>query len=301
MNSNSPGTKPFPIPVRTIGPGSQSEEEELQYMSMPKGMNTYQSPILPEREQIGELHQAQAALRAVAAAVQRALAVPPEAMASVCERVDLSDLDEANRRLVNQVLGEGEVGARIDGEAPVKVQESLFAGIWRVAEFDAQQRLLRDYVEIAAAPALLAERARPTQDLSLTPPSAQNLPPMVMNAPAILTEVLEKSQRWQPGMPVHVINLTLLPLSPQDITYLDERLGVAGVNILSRGYGNCRVSSTQLPQCWRVVYYNSQDAVILDTIEITSMPEAVRAAPEDLSDSAERFAEVLEWVAGSTH
>lgn len=301
MNSNSPVTKPFPIPVRVIGPGSQPEEEELQYMSMPKGMHTYQSPILPEREQISELHHAQQALRAVAAALQRALAMPAEAIATLSERVDLSDLDEANRRLVNQVLGEGEVGARIDGEAPVKVQESVFAGIWRVAEFDAQQGLQRDYVEIAAAPQLLAQRARPSQDLDLSSFASQNLPPMVMNAPSILTEVLEKSQRWQPGTPVHVINLTLLPLSPQDIAYLDERLGVAGVNILSRGYGNCRVSSTQLPQCWRVVYYNSQDAVILDTIEITAMPEAVCAAPEDLRDSAERFAEVLDWVAGSTH
>lgn len=301
MNNNSPVSKPFPIPVRIVGPGSQNEDEALQYLSLPQGMSTYQSPVLPEREQISELRDGQQALRAIADALQRVVTAPPEALATLSETIDLMELDEANRRLVNQVLGEGEVGARIDGEAPVKVQESVFAGVWRVAELDAQHALLRDYVEIAAAPRLLAERCRPQQDLLRSLPVAQHLPPMVMNAPSILTEVQEKSQRWQPGAPVHVINLTLLPLSPQDLAFLNERLGSSGVSILSRGYGNCRVSSTQLPQCWRVVYYNSQDAVILDTIEITAMPEAVCAAREDLQDSAERFAEVLDWVTGSTH
>ena len=41
--------KPFPIPVVAdlpMGPGSQIEEEHLDYISMPQGMATYQSPIL---------------------------------------------------------------------------------------------------------------------------------------------------------------------------------------------------------------------------------------------------------------
>lgn len=300
MSTSSDGAKPFPIPVRVVGPGSQVEEDELQYMTLPQGMNTYRPPLLPEREQLAALQPAQDALRAIASALQRAREVPVAGLAHLSERVDLSGLDEANLRLVNQVLGEGEVSARIGGEAGVQIQESIFAGVWRVAGVDAQ-RLTHDYVEIAAAPQELAARARLDAADVRALEAAQPLPPMVMNAPSILTEVSEQAGGWRPGQPVHVINLTLLPLSPQDIVYLDERLGAGRVSILSRGYGNCRVSSTRVPNCWRVIYYNSQDTVILDTIEITAMPDAVCAAAEDIADSAERFAEVLDWVAGETH
>ena len=36
--------------------------------------------------------------------------------------------------------------------------------------------------------------------------------------------------------------------------------------------------------------------MILDTFEVTAMPEVVLAAPEDLSDSARRLRDVLEAV-----
>jgi hydrogenase-1 operon protein HyaF len=53
-----------------------------------------------------------------------------------------------------------------------------------------------------------------------------------------------------------------------------------------------------------VVYYNSQDAVILNSVEVTDMPEVACAAPEDLQDSAERLVEVLQMgepgVTGAT-
>ncbi|HET7863659.1 MAG TPA: hydrogenase expression/formation C-terminal domain-containing protein, partial [Burkholderiaceae bacterium] len=61
---------------------------------------------------------------------------------------------------------------------------------------------------------------------------------------------------------------------------------------------NCRISNTLRPHCWRAVYYNSQDAVILNTVEVTELPEVAQAAPEDLADSRDRLAEVLAWLEG---
>jgi hydrogenase-1 operon protein HyaE len=43
------------------------------------------------------------------------------------------------------------------------------------------------------------------------------------------------------------------------------------------------------PGVWRVQFFNSMDTLILDTLEVTDMPEVVLAAPEDLSDSARRL------------
>ena len=68
------------------------------------------------------------------------------------------------------------------------------------------------------------------------------------------------------------------------------------MTILSRGYGNCRITATALPFVWRVQFFNSMDALILDTFEVTTMPEVAVAAPEDLSDSGARIVEVLEAI-----
>ena len=38
------------------------------------------------------------------------------------------------------------------------------------------------------------------------------------------------------------------------------------------------------------------DTLILDTFEVTTMPEVAMAAPEDLADSAARIREVLEAI-----
>ena len=55
----------------------------------------------------------------------------------------------------------------------------------------------------------------------------------------------------------------------------------------------CRIRATATPFVWRVQFFNSTDVLILDTFEVTGMPEVALAAPEDLADSAKRLVEVL--------
>jgi hydrogenase-1 operon protein HyaF len=126
--------------------------------------------------------------------------------------------------------------------------------------------------------------------LGLSTPTA----PGVMSAPPLVAELLDRAMARRPGDLAHVINLTLLPHTPEDLAHLDRALGRGAATILSRGYGNCRVTATATPKVWRVQFFNSMDALILDTLEATDTPEVALAAPEDLLDSAERIAEVLE-------
>jgi hydrogenase-1 operon protein HyaF len=202
--------------------------------------------------------------------------------------------------LVNQVLGEGEVSARVlpalEGSREVQVQESVFAGVWRVSAL-AEGRVVMDHLEVGAVPQVLREAAAADAE-GFTPPALPApLPPEVMSAAQILAEIEDASRAWRPGREPHVVNLTLLPVSPMDIALIDHRVGTGRVLVLSRGYGNCRITNTRMPNCWRVVYYNSQDTVILNTVEITDMPQAACAADDDLRDSHERLQEVLQWVA----
>ena len=289
--STPSGQRSFPIPlVSAMGPGSQIEDEELDYLPMPQGMSTYQPPRLPEPDALDGHGAAIAVLDQVLAVLQAA--IRGESVAPV----DLSGLGAADRQFVNQALGEGEVGAQVadgQGSALVQVQESVFAGVWRVIE-----RLpdggLQDRIEVGAIPEVLKTCAR--QDGASGHRPAARLPEGVMNAPTLLQELHDQRQQWRVGQSAHLVNLSLLPLSPADMACLEEQLGAGRVVILSRGYGNCRISSTRVPNTWRVVYYNSQDAMILNSIEVVDMPEVACAAPEDLVDSEQRLREVMAWV-----
>lgn len=287
--------KEFPIPVVSIGPGSQVESEELDYMDMPHGMDIYRPPVLPEPEQLANRAQAHRVLRATL-----------QALNEVCDGgtpkpISLNGLDLEDMALINQVMGEGEVSAKVtgaDGEDSVRIQESVFAGLWRVMRLEGG-RVVEDSLEVGAVPAELRVSAQTDVVSRRAPPLPEPLPDGVMNSPMLLTEIEDHWHDWKPGQQPRVVNLTLLPMGVPDISFLDHQLGTGRLLILSRGYGNCRITNTRMPNCWRVVYYNSQDVVILNTVEVIDMPEVACAAREDLEDSRERLAEVLQWVEGA--
>jgi hydrogenase-1 operon protein HyaF len=151
-----------------------------------------------------------------------------------------------------------------------------------------------DMVEVAAIPDAVRARAF----TALRPARGAEAPrtPAVINAPPIFAELADRSATHRAGDPPHVVNFTLLPHTEDDLRWLDAALGEGAATILSRGYGNCRVTATALPNVWRVQFFNSMDTLILDTLEVTEMPEVVLAAPEDLSDSGKRLVKVLEAV-----
>jgi hydrogenase-1 operon protein HyaF len=285
--------KPFPIPVVALGPGTQSEDETLDYVSMPKDMNTYRPPVLPEPEEIAGRAKARAALGCVLAMLDAAAEGRPGG------QVSLLDLPAEDRNLINQVMGEGEASAllRTEGSAlEQRIQESVFAGVWRIMGFN-HGVLVDDVIEVGPVPQQLRITADEDAESPYRPWRGP-LPPNVQNAPLLVEEIRDQIARWQPGQPPHVVNLTLLPVTPEDIAFLDHQLGTGRVLLLSRGYGNCRITNTRHPHCWRVVYYNSMDSVILNTVEVVDMPEVAMAAPEDLSDSHARLLDVLTYLDG---
>ena len=287
--------RPFPVPVvAALGAGGMVEDETLDYIAMPQGMAMYQPPILPEPEDIAACEGAVRVLQQVLDALQQI--VHGGAPQRDTERITLAGLTSSDVMLINQVLGEGEVSAQVlaaDGPPTLQIQESVFAGVWRVLGASPDGQPL-DYIEVGAVPEALRDAA--SIDGASPVSAAMPIPPQVMNVPSVLVELEDQRRVWRAGDRAHVVNLTLLPLTLEDIGYLDYRLGTGRVLILSRGYGNCRITNCCVPNTWRVVYYNSMDTVILNSVEVTEMPDVACAAPEDLGDSAERVTEVLKWV-----
>lgn len=203
---------------------------------------------------------------------------------------DITDFGEDDRRLISEALGEGEVGgvALMPRGVTAQIEETVFAGLWRVRFTDGEGRLVADYLEVGAIPEAVREAAgaaAPEIQIGAPPDGAMNVMP-------VLAEVRERMAAWAPGDPSHVVNFSLLPMSSEDMGFLQATLGQGPVRLVSRGYGNCRVVATAARGVWSVQYTNTMDTIVLDTLEIGDVPAAVLAADEDFSDSSLRLSEV---------
>ncbi len=278
--------KPFPIAL--VGPGSHDVEETADYLPMPHEMAVFRPPLIVAAP-------AAAALEAHAALAELLAAMRGHAFGSgAAPGLDLTALSPAGLAVVNQAMGQGEVSAVVRGARNWRIEETSFAGIWHVLGQREDGGIAADRLEVAPVPQVL--RTTMAEAAQSRSPAVPPAPAGVMNSPALLAELVDQSAAWHQGRPAHVINLTLLPVTPPDLDYLAQSLGCGPVTVLSRGYGNCRISSTRLPHTWWVQYFNSMDALILNTIEVIDVPAAALAAPEDFADSTERLAAWLETL-----
>jgi len=216
-----------------------------------------------------------------------------QAMASAAaggdsQTLDMVELDANSRQALLEMLGEGEVSGHVtlDG-VHYAITESVLPGIWHLCGSDGNE-----YLEVGAVPAVITRAAASLRSAPLSLPAAV---PGVMNGLALLAEINQHAAAWHPGIEHNrVLNFTLLPTSPTDQQLLIDVLGRAQLVLDSGGFGNCRVMATTLRHVWAVQYVNGMGKTIMDTIEIGRIPDAALAARQDLEDSAERLAEILE-------
>lgn len=277
------------IPILGVGPGSQPEEADgaqLEYIDMPKGVNTYSAPDTPEADEVKDLLGAKEAMDWLLESLDQYEPDGDPLMANITR------LDEKNRELVNQILGDGEVSAKFTGVVRARMQEAVLAGVWRTFYLDDGGNITHDLIEVADVPYLI--RMPASRDADPLARLREIKPPDdVMNAMPIVTEVRDHAEQFPITGKKHSINLTLLPLSPEDIEFLESVLGQGPVDLLSRGYGDCRVRSTSIPNVWWVRFFNSMGTVILDTLEIVDVPGVACAAEEDIRDSKTRLEDIL--------
>ena len=272
----------FPIPVVSykpnIGPGSQPlEDEVLLTLDVPNDVHAFRPPLV-ELDAPPEV--AAAALNFLRQLLTALRATPFSAPQAV--RFSLLDFAPAVRDEINELLGEGEVSILTGGH--LRAQETAFTGIWRIRGDGV------DDVEASALPAALRELAL-AREFPSEPPVEP--PPELMNAPALHHEIRSLSAQWSAGRAAHIINLSLLPATPDDLAWLDQQLGRISFSILSRGFGNCRITATALPFVWWVQYFNNMEKLILNSIEIVDLPAVALAAAEDYQETIVRLDE---WI-----
>lgn len=271
--------------ILPLGPGAQKQEDDvvLDYMKMPQGMMTYHMPALPVVSEAGKVSEAVQRLDQVLQALRHFRAGHPGFS------IDISDLDRVNKSFIDEVLGEGEVS--IIAGSHMQVQESVLTGVWRKHQAAVDGTLARDTIEIGYFPPGVITSSGPLNGIH--PPEDPKVEGLLA-APSLLAELHAALTRAGDDKTRHAINLSLLPHTEEDLSFLESHLGQGTVHILSRGYGNCRISSTRTRNVWWVRYFNSQDVLILNTLEICPVPEVAQAAIEDIDDSAQRLSEILD-------
>ncbi|MGZ5008857.1 MAG: hydrogenase expression/formation protein, partial [Methylobacter sp.] len=103
------------ISLPIFGQGSQPAEEDgvaLEYLQMPQEMTTYVMPQVSTDLKAHDLAQAKIILLKL---LQYLAAFP-----SVSKPIELTELNEDNRRFINELLGEGEVSAICSGEQNIR-------------------------------------------------------------------------------------------------------------------------------------------------------------------------------------
>ena len=260
-------------------------EEQPRLIGMPTGL------VRPARQALAA-DQLSPGARAMLHEVVADLRARIESPEMPPRRFSLEGLDEDGKAAVADILGEGDIWAKVGvGDTFCRIVESVMPGVWRL-ESSAANGVASEWIEVGAVPQPILQAASELPRASIDIPA--HMPQGAMNAPSLLHELAERSARYQPGAENHVINFTLLPLTDVDSQVLTTVLGQIPLVIRSGGYGSSRVFATGLRYVWAVQYVNGMGSVILDTLEVGGVPVSVLAAREDFEDSSERLAEVLE-------
>lgn len=281
--------KPLSLSLASISPGTQLTEEgdALQYLHLPTYLDDYTSAA-PELRDGGRLSSRARDF------TQRVLEqLGAQTTDKPASALDLGHLPHEDRVALNRLLREGSVSILYTGARRVEIQLTVFAGIWRVRYYElGSGELAADMLEIGSVPRVVSVGSFPNSEPHWRLDAA-SLPPGVVSAPALLTDLLDRSEAYAPGERPYVLNLHQVPHGAEDMQFLVQSLGKGPVTVLSRARGHCRINSTRLPFVWWLQHYAAADSMILNTLEVIDVPQAVSVSPFDLQRGATHFAEAL--------
>lgn len=102
------------------------------------------------------------------------------------------------------------------------------------------------------------------------------------NAPPLLHELVEMVRRLLAGGESSAIDLSALPLTPADLDWLRDKLGTGEIAVTLQANGESTLNETACPGVWWVMHHNERGAVTSQFIEVSFVPELVKAHPQDV-------------------
>ncbi|MCX8076207.1 MAG: hydrogenase expression/formation protein [Aquificaceae bacterium] len=120
---------------------------------------------------------------------------------------------------------------------------------------------------------------------------------MLMNAPAILNELVHALKNLYEKGEEHIIYINKLPLSEEDRLVLLDILGEGQVKIrLGSKTHPAEWRETGISGVWIGVFYDRDSNPILETIEVCYYPSLAKAQREDIQESITRLKDRIESI-----
>ncbi|SNZ15739.1 hydrogenase expression/formation protein [Hydrogenobacter hydrogenophilus] len=117
---------------------------------------------------------------------------------------------------------------------------------------------------------------------------------MLMNAPAILNEILQALKDLYEKGEEHIIYINKLPLTEEDRIAILDTLGEGQVRIrLDSKTQPAEWRETGINGVWIGVFFDRDNKPILETIEITIFPRLASSQEEDIEESIKLLEERL--------
>lgn len=113
------------------------------------------------------------------------------------------------------------------------------------------------------------------------------------NARPLLREIAEMMRTLAATGAPGILDLAALPLTPADKTWLRERLGPGQVQATLDAEGISSVEETACPGVWWVTHRDTRERVLSEFIEVTLVPEILKAHPEDVEMGQAYLEEVI--------
>lgn len=113
------------------------------------------------------------------------------------------------------------------------------------------------------------------------------------NAPVLLRELAEHVRQLLAAGESTAIDLNALPLTPADLDWLKATLGEGEISVTLRSDGESTLEETACPGVWWVTHHNQNGHVVSRFIEVTFVPELVKAHPEDVKTGLEHLESLI--------
>lgn len=131
------------------------------------------------------------------------------------------------------------------------------------------------------------------EEIEVSIEQLNNSPSQVL---AILHELQSRIQQLNQHGQHDSIDLRSLPLFPGDYELLKETLGYGEIHVSIDAMGPTEIYETSIPGIWWVTHYNSQDEIIAEFIETTTLPELLKTDPQELEQAERQLQQLIDDV-----
>ena len=85
------------------------------------------------------------------------------------------------------------------------------------------------------------------------------------------------------------IDIRSLPITPDDYDYLKSLLGEGEVTATINALGPTKIIETEIPGIWWVTHHNTDEMVLTESLEVTTLPEILKTQQQDLQQAIGLF------------